>query len=230
MSRFNHRHKWTQRDYIVRCLSIVIVTAILVLFMPRESIRTFHYHEGGIWDYATLIAKDSFPVMKSKEQLQHEIDSVTQYYEPYFLAQPHVADSAVSNWRRTFQEELKNSTPAYYEDYIAEELRKIYSKGIISADEADIVSDPRLSSIRIITGNLSTTRHISELLSPKTAYETIINTADSTKYRRAELTRCKLNRFLSPNLLYDASVPLDFSVPMPANHSAPFRMICGMFA
>lgn len=205
MSRFNHRHKWTQRDYIIRSLAITIVIAVLVTFMPRESVRTYHYHEGGIWDYATLIAKDSFPVMKSREQLQREIDSVTHYYEPYFLAQPHVADSAVSNWHRTFQEELKNFVPAYYEDYIAEELRKLYGKGIISADEADIVSDPRLSSIRIITGNLSTTRPISGLLSPKTAYEAIVNTADNTKFRRSELTKCKLNRFLSPNLLYDAN-------------------------
>ena len=69
MSRFNHRNKWTQRDYIVRFLSIAFVIAVFVTLMPRESVRTYHYHEGGIWGYSTLIAKDSFPILKSKASI-----------------------------------------------------------------------------------------------------------------------------------------------------------------
>ena len=56
MSRYNHRNKWTQRDYIIRTLSVIFLIAIFVLFMPKESVRTYYYHEGGVWDYPTLIA------------------------------------------------------------------------------------------------------------------------------------------------------------------------------
>ena len=83
MSRFNHRNKWTQRDYITRFLSIAFVIAVFVTFMPRESVRTYHYHEGGVWDYGTLIAEDSFPILKSEAQLQRERDSVIHFHQPY---------------------------------------------------------------------------------------------------------------------------------------------------
>ncbi|MBQ5839841.1 MAG: hypothetical protein IIW42_07470, partial [Bacteroidaceae bacterium] len=98
MSRYNHRNKWTQRDYIIRTLSVIFLIAIFVLFMPKESVRTYYYHEGGVWDYPTLIAEDSFPVLKSKEQLAREKDSVIHDYEPYFLYDKSVMDSAVQNW------------------------------------------------------------------------------------------------------------------------------------
>lgn len=205
MSRYNHRNKWTRHDYIVRCLSITIVIAILVTFMPRESVRTFHYHEGGIWDYATLIAKDSFPILKSNAQLQKERDSVRHYYEPYFLCKQHTADSAISLWHKTFQNELKDIIPDYYENYVTSKLMEFYDHGIISGEEYDIIDDPRISSIRVITGNISAIRSISDIKSPKSAYEALINNADTVRFKRSLLIQCRLNRFLNANLHYDAA-------------------------
>ena len=158
MSRFNHRNKWTQRDYIVRFLSIAFVIAVFVTLMPRESVRTYHYHEGGIWDYSTLIAKDSFPILKSKAQLQRERDSVIQFYEPYFQAMPSVADSVIKIWHDVFQNELKNSVPTYYESYVTSKLMEVYDHGIISGEEYNIVEDRRISTIRVISGNFASKR------------------------------------------------------------------------
>ena len=205
MSRYNHRNKWTRRDYIMRCLSITIVIAILVTFMPRESVRSFDYHEGGIWGYATLIAKDSFPILKSDAQLQRERDSIIHYYEPYFRCSRNTADSAINLWHKTFQNEFKGVLPDYYENYVTSKLMEFYDHGIISGEEFSIIEDPRISSIRVITGNMSSIRSISDIHSPKTAYETLINTADTVRFKRSSLTQCRLNRFLSANLHYDAS-------------------------
>lgn len=203
MSRFNHRNKWTQRDYIMRYLSAAIVIAVLVLFMPRESVHSFHYHEGGVWDYATLIAEDSFPILKSEAQLQKEKDSVIHEYKPYFQLQTSVADSIIDVWHDTFREELKNTVPGHYEGYITSRLKDLYDQGIISGEEWEIVEDPRISEISVITGNVSYPRSTSELYSPKTAYEALINTADSNIFKRDILVICKLNRFLTANLYYD---------------------------
>ena len=205
MSRYNHRNKWTRRDYIMRCLSITIVIAILVTFMPRESVRSFDYHEGGIWGYATLIAKDSFPILKSDAQLQRERDSIIHYYEPYFRCSRNTADSAINLWHKTFQNEFKGVLPDYYENYVTSKLMEFYDHGIISGEEFSIIEDPRISSIRVITGNMSSIRSISDIHSPKTAYETLVNTADTVRFKRSSLTQCRLNRFLSANLHYDAS-------------------------
>ena len=204
MSRFNHRNKWTQRDYITRFLSIAFVIAILVTFMPRESVRTYHYHEGGVWDYGTLIAEDSFPILKSEAQLQREMDSVIHFHQPYFQVANNVADSIIKAWHNVFQNELKNSIPAHYESYVTSKLMEAYDRGIVSGEEYNIVDDSRISTIRIIKGNISSIRSTSEILSPKTAYEMLVNSADSTKYKRSDLMQCHLNRFLTANLHYDA--------------------------
>lgn len=204
MSRFNHRNKWTRRDYITRCTAIAIVIAILALFMPRESVRTYHYNEGGIWDYATLIAKDSFPILKSKEQLQIERDSIIHYYEPYFQSNSNTADSIIQAWHNYFKSELNGTIPPYYEGYITSKLMEIYDRGIISVSEQEKIGDPRITAIRIITGNVSTIRSITEIYSPKAAYETLLNTTDSTRYKQSDLKKCNLDRFIKANLHYDA--------------------------
>ena len=204
MSRYNHRNKWTQRDYIIRTLSVIFLIAIFVLCMPKESVRTYYYHEGGVWDYPTLIAEDSFPVLKSREQLAREKDSVIHDYEPYFLYDKSVMDSAVQNWHRTFAQELTGNVPTQYEKAITNKLMEIYDKGIVSGEEYNIIANPDISAISVITGNVATKRSTSEVFSPKTAYEYIIDNADSSLFKREDLIKCQLNRFLSANLSYDA--------------------------
>ena len=204
MSRFNHRTKWTRRDYIIRYLSVSIVIAILVICMPRENVRTYHYSEGGIWDYPTLIAEDSFPILKSEEQLQREKDSVINFYEPYFLSLSNSADSAIHAWHQAFQSEFSQTISSEYERYVTTKLMELYDHGIISGEEFNIISDPRISAIRVITGNVSSIRSTAEIYSPKTAYEALITSADTSRIERSILTQFKLNRFLTANLKYDA--------------------------
>lgn len=203
MSRFNHRTKWTRRDYIIRSLSAVLLIAIFVLFMPRESTRTYHYHEGGVWDYSTLIAEDSFPILKSETQLEYEKDSIRHYHIPYFTYRKNVADSIINEWHNTFATELKATVPAHYEQAIESELRAIYDRGIISVTDYAAINTPNISSIRIISDNISTLHSISDVYTAKTAYETLIGIADSTTLKRDILVNCKLNRFLVANLRYD---------------------------
>ncbi len=203
MSRFNHRNKWTQRDYIVRYLSVTAIIAILVAFMPRESVRTFHYQEGGVWDYATLIAEDSFPILKSEAQLKREKDSIKFYYEPYFTHNASKTDSMISEWHKVFKSTLTNKVPAYFEKYITSRLMEIYDNGIASGDDYDLIKAQQRQAIRVIRGNVSFTLSTSEIYSPKSAYEALMTTSDSTKYRREDLLKCNLNDFLTANLFYD---------------------------
>lgn len=204
MSRYNHRNKWTQRDYIIRCLSVAAIIVILVALMPRESIRTFHYQEGGVWNYATLIAKDSFPIIKSEEQLQRERDSITYYYEPYFVCDKGISDSIIQVWHQTFNKDFKGTVSDYLEEYVTKKLIEIYNDGIVSSEEYPLVHENNITAIRIIIGNESSLRSSAEIFSPLTAYETLINSADTSRVKRDDLIRCKLNRFLTSNLTFDS--------------------------
>lgn len=204
MSRFNHRNKWTQRDYLLRYLSVTAIIVILVAFMPRESVRTYYYHEGGVWDYPMLIAEDSFPVLKSEAQMQREKDSIVHYYEPYFKYDAHKADSMIGEWHKAFATSLAGKVPAHFEKHITSRLMEIYDHGIVSGEEYNIIAGQGSGAIRVIKGNVSAIRPAAEVYSPKTAYEALMQTTDSTQYRREDLLRCNLNNFLTANLYYDS--------------------------
>ncbi len=203
MSRFNHRNKWTSRDYVVRYLFVTVIIAILVAFMPRESVRTYHYQEGGLWDYATLIAEDSFPILKSVEQIQKEKDSIVYYYEPYFNLNAQVSDNMLTKWHKTFKDTLSGRVPSYFEQHITYLLMEIYDHGIVSGEDQHIIEAHHDHAVRVIKGNVSSIRNTAEVYTLKTAYERLMAIPDSTRFRRVDLLKCNLSNFLTANLFYD---------------------------
>ena len=84
MSRYNHKHKLSLKAYLYRVLFSLIAIAILVIFMPRGNSASYHYQQGEPWEEDAFIAQDSFPILKSAEQILREQDSLKQFYEPYF--------------------------------------------------------------------------------------------------------------------------------------------------
>ena len=68
MSRYNHKHSLSVKEYLYRILFSLVAIVILVLFMPRGNTSSFHYKLNEPWDDEALIAQDSFPILKSQEQ------------------------------------------------------------------------------------------------------------------------------------------------------------------
>ena len=85
MSRYNHNHNLSGKDYFFRVLFSVIATAILVASMPHGGMTSaYHYQKGEPWENEAFIAQDSFPILKPADRIAREQDSLRQFYEPYF--------------------------------------------------------------------------------------------------------------------------------------------------
>ena len=50
-------------------LPFVVLVAVLTLAMPRHGEFEYHYRKGGKWNYETLVAPFSFPILKTQEQI-----------------------------------------------------------------------------------------------------------------------------------------------------------------
>lgn len=203
MSRYNHRHSWSVRDYITRVLFIVGTVAILVGLMPRDVMRTYHYNIGEPWDYASLIAEDSFPVLKSEETLQRENDSIVRYFEPYYNVRSNVSDSILKLWDSTFDKDLAKHVPPYFKPFFAGRLREVYGQGIISADHMRSLKERKITLVHLIDGNVSSEYSVDELFTPMTAYRALTQDIDSVRFAVSDVRQCNLNRFLTSNLAYD---------------------------
>lgn len=203
MSRFNHKHKLSVKAYLYRILFSLIAIAILVAFMPHGNTSAYHYQKGEPWDDEALIAQDSFPILKSPEQIAKEQDSLKQFYEPYFQQDENALEQQLTALKQHFGSTPGQSIPHYFFPHLSEKLRHIYSVGIISSESAALFEKEQPKQVRLFSGNESAVRPFSKLFTEKAAYEYLVHEDDSIRYNHSQLHGLDLMKYVQPNLAYD---------------------------
>ncbi len=204
MSRYNHKHSLSVREYFYRVLFSLVATAILVVFMPFGNDSTHHYQKGEPWDEAAFIAQDSFPILKPAEQVERERDSLKQFYEPYFRMDVDVMEQQLAALRQDINSPTAMGTPHYFLPHLQEKLRHIYSIGILDGEENARLGENKPRMVRVYYGNESSVRPFTQLYSEKTAYEYLVFEEDSVHYNHNLIRGLDLTKYVSPNLTYDA--------------------------
>lgn len=203
MSRFNHYNNITTRGYIYRTLAIVAAAATLVFFMPRGRQMNLDFKKGNPWKYGNVIAKENFPILKADEVLKAEQDSLMQLYRPIYELNTEKGETQVEAFQRYFDKELHATTPNAYRDYISKRLHHIYNTGILSSDDYSHLRSSKINGIMVSIQNMGNTLPISDVYTPRSAYEYLVTTTDSVHFQRSILQHCNLSRFVEPNLTYD---------------------------
>ena len=203
MSRYNHKHKLSVKAYLYRILFSVVAIAILVAFMPQGNTSAFLYKPGEPWDEDAFIAQDSFPILKSAEQIANEQDSLKQFYEPYFHMDIDVLERQQESLRQDFSSLPMQGTPYYFQPHLRDKLHHIYSIGILSGEELARFEKEKPEKVRVYYGNESTGRAFSQIFTEKTAYEYLVKEEDSIRYNHSRLHGLDLMKYIQPNLTYD---------------------------
>ena len=204
MSRYNHKHKLSVREYLYRILFSLIATIILVVFMPFGDNTTHHYQKGEPWDEEAFIAQDSFPILKPADRVTREQDSLRQFYEPYFHIDIDMQEQQLAALRQDFNSPAALGIPHYFLPHLQEKLRHIYSIGILPGDAFSGLGEEKPRQVRIYHGNESNVRPFTQLFSEKTAYEYLLTEEDSVRYSHSHLHGLDLMKYVRPNLTYDA--------------------------
>ena len=208
MSRYNHKHKLSVREYLYRILFSLVATIILVVFMPFGENTTHHYQKGEPWDEEAFIAQDSFPILKPADRVAREQDSLRQFYEPYFHIDIDIQEEQLATLRQDFNSPSALGIPHYFLPHLQEKLRHLYSIGILPGDASSGLGTEKPRQVRIYHGNESNVRPFSQLFSEKTAYEYLLAEEDSVRYSHSHLHGLDLMKYIKPNLTYDAEKSL----------------------
>lgn len=203
MSRFNHYNHITTRGYIYRTLAIIVASVALVFFMPHGRQMNLDFKKGNPWKYGNVIAKENFPILKADEVLKAEQDSLRQLYRPIFDMNTEKGAAQVDAFLKYFDKDLRTTTPATYRAYIAARLRHVYQKGILSSDDYNRLRTEQVGGIMVSVQNMGNTLSISDVFTPRSAYEYLVTSTDSERFQRSILQHCNLSRFVEPNLTYD---------------------------
>lgn len=203
MSRYNHQRKAQLKEVLYRCLGVVVVTAILAFFLPRNAITTHEYRLGEPWNDAPVIAKDSFLVYKSDAAIQAEKDSLLKMFEPYYQMVSEVVEKNTAELKTYYEQNLRDQVPSYYLKHFTDKLREAYMQGIAASEELGKLQSDGTRTIRIYRQNNCAPQPVKNIFSEKTAYEFLMQEEDSILFSPDKMFKLNLNQFLEPNLTYD---------------------------
>lgn len=196
-----------KRQFIKSNRNLLIILSLLsalltVYFMPAGQKENYIYTIGKPWTYNVLIAPFSFSIEKSDAVWQEEADSVKAAFAPYFSRNAAVTESALADFDRFYNDSLKKLV--WDESYriLRRRLEKVYSDGIISTSDEDILSDKEL--FRVYEGNTSVFVQTSSVRSIRDAYRYVTD-ADIYVYDRYVLLEHNLENYIHPNVIYDAA-------------------------
>lgn len=183
--------------------AVVVVVALLVYFLPRETKFGYEYEQGRPWRYNSLIATYDFPIYKTQHEVEAERDSALRSFQPFYAEDPRMADRQILAFKQDFLAGKFHDVPTHCLAHITSLMQTVYDAGIVPFAEISQMAKDRTSGIRIIEGTEAVSRQLTELYSTRSAYEYIVH-ADTLQYPRELLARCNLNEYLSPNLALDS--------------------------
>lgn len=201
MSTFKLKEDLTWRDFIVRAAIILGTVAVIVWAMPRDNRNNFTLDIGKPWKYIDFRAPFDFPIYKSETVIKQERDSIMRIYEPYYVYNKDVEGNMV----RAFVSDYSKGVPDLPDDYIsiiANRLRRIYRRGIVSQEADGLTATDTSRTIRVVNGKNATSVKAVEVLTTKEAYEQLFSDELMEQHKQA-LQRCNLNNYITPNLIYD---------------------------
>jgi putative nucleotidyltransferase with HDIG domain len=221
---------------ILTVFAFVLTSVLVVYFLPREGKFMYEYQKGGFWKHEDLTAPFSFPVYKSQGEINHERDSVLLGFRPIFnYDQPlseqsiqelgedfsaHWVDYSISNLKAPSRDVYRNDKRYIvnrqleneYRLYLISLVRDIYRKGIVDLAPLEVNGKISCNEITVVRGNVAGNVQLSELYTPKSAYEYVVgrlhnsipkkNSLPVRKYDRF-FEDFEINNYLSINVTYD---------------------------
>ena len=235
MNRLLHYIRYNIRT-ILTVLFFMFTSVVIVYLLPHEGKFMYEYQKGGFWKHEDLTAPFRFPVYKSQLEINRERDSVLHGFRPIFNYDQQISDQRIqelgedfsADWVEFSVSSLKVPSRDMYRNdkrfvvnrqleneyrlYLVSLVRDIYRKGIV--DLAPLEEDGKFSGneITVVRGNVADNIPLSELYTPKSAYEYVMGRLQNSIPKRINLPVRKydiffeefeINNYLSINVSYD---------------------------
>ncbi|MCD7721195.1 MAG: HDIG domain-containing protein [Prevotellaceae bacterium] len=203
MRRNNRHNEVSTATHIYRIIVVLASIALLVVFLPRSGSVHYEFSIGKPWHDSPVIAKETFPLLKSDSLLKAERENAMKGYRPVFEMDPDVAALEIGNFSKHYDEVMDESAPEGLRQLLLSKLQELYEGGIVTADELDDIRKLPSGSITISVGNEGKPQAAGKLHTCKTAYESLVAEADSSHISHSLLQKCGVNRYIKENLSYD---------------------------
>ena len=110
---------------------LILIFILLVFLMPRSSRFSYDYEKGTPWKYETLIAQFDFPILKTDEQYQRELENAGARIIPYYRY-----DAKVTSKVADALSAMDFGTLDSVKQAVTDILSDIYAVGVLSSSNS----------------------------------------------------------------------------------------------
>ena len=111
--------------------TVLVVVALLVYFLPRETKFGYEYEQGRPWRYNSLIATFDFPIYKTQKEVEAERDSALRQFQPFYAEKPQVAVQQIAAFKADCSKgEIPHMTARLFQ-HVSQLLAAVYEAGVV---------------------------------------------------------------------------------------------------
>jgi putative nucleotidyltransferase with HDIG domain len=188
------RNNWQN---ILKSLIFIVLIIIIVQLFPERKTFNYQFEIGKPWSYELVTASFDFPIYKTNRQIEIEKQEILKNFVPYFFIDTIVSNTQIKKFTEDFQKAFPYQI--FQTEFFRKKFFEIYSRGIISVQDFEKLNADRKQQVIIINPDrTSKTIEITELYTPKNAYEAILSASPET------LKSLNLNLYITNNLKYDS--------------------------
>ncbi len=188
---------------VLQFIFFIAAVALVTYFFPGEGKFRYTFQEGKPWKYGLLTAPFDFPIYKDEAVIQQERDSIMLDFQPVFSIDKSVGAGAVDNFEKSLAGHTDMTITPALRNELVQALSETYRKGIIASEAYDRLQSGKFKEIRILENNVAREMPVTELQSPREAYEYML-ARFADPYSRHVLQNCNLNDFLNTNITFDS--------------------------
>lgn len=202
----------------IQIVIIYIISILLVYFMfPREGKFRYEYTKNKPWKHENLVAPFDFPIFKSDQQVQQELDSLQNNSYLYFLNDSLVGSNMITAFTNDYNSIAStmgvgdNITARLSStgSLVAGILKETYSLGIIERHPVLEGKPADQTAIMVVSDGLAEEHRLAAFFTGRSSYEHVTGQLEEArKSSLAVLNRMNLNDYLEPNILYDEETTL----------------------
>lgn len=208
--------------YIWQILTLTVATLIIVWLMPRTSTSAYVYEVNRPWNYKLLTAPYDIPIRMDSVSAQLARDSVDREFVPVFKRDINTDELIVDKARATLAG-VSGVSPQTKQRILLR-LRDVYTAGVVDEGVYTEIVTGKLPQMRMVKGNVLTTRATQGLRSPLKAYEWLREQVDGDEAHYA-IEQAKIASLLTPNIIEDTQTSQRMRQDLYRQVSAPIGVI-----
>ncbi|MDY0084262.1 MAG: HDIG domain-containing protein [Ignavibacteriaceae bacterium] len=190
--------KYLTHNFLKAILFLGVIVIIAYL-LPNQDTFKYQFEKGKPWSYDLLTSSFDFPIYKDERQIQQEKKSVMDSFIPFFKIDTLVLHEQYSRFLKDFHEQ--NDGDIKHEDILFAKFKKIYKRGIMSAEMHQKVIEGNVEKINCIAPDKVThVMKVADIYTPKEAYQEFMSLDP------VELSHYNINLYIVDNLKYDSVI------------------------